>query len=156
VHESDRNRLLKHQRMLGLAAVDMSEADHAARFLRTMKPADLPLKRALETAVIVSYSRAFTKSSIVTLPRGEYAPADERLARLHDRILDLRDSRSAHTDKEADRQISVHFGSEGSAGVAETFGPVLSPEELELAHELFELQRQRFLEEAIAIEERLA
>ena len=106
--------------------------------------------------MIVSYSRAFTKSSIVTLQREEYAPADEKLSKLHDRILDLRDSRCAHTDTEADRQISVQFGPGGSAAVVENFGPVLLSEELELAHELFELQRQRFLNEAIAIEELLA
>ena len=92
----------------------------------------------------------------MTLRREEYAPADERLTKLHLRILDVRDERSAHTDKDPDRQVSVQFGPDGSAGVAETFGPVLSPEELELAHELFELQRQRCLNEAIAIEESLA
>ena len=111
MHDSKRNSLLKRQRLLGLAAVDMSEADGAARFLRTMKPAQLPVKRALETPVIVSYSRAFTRSTIVTLQREEYAPADERLARLHNRILDLRDRRCAHTDKDEDRQVSVQFGS---------------------------------------------
>jgi hypothetical protein len=50
----------------------------------------------------------------------------------------------------------LRFGPDDSAGVAETFGPVLSPEEQALAHELFELQRQRFLKEAIAIQELLA
>ena len=155
VHESERNRLLKRQRMLGLAAADMSEADGAARVLRTLNPGDFSVGRALVTAVIVSYSRAFTKSSIVTLKREEYAPGDEKLASLHDRILDLRDSRSAHTDKEAARQISVQFGSGNSVAVVENFGPVLAPGETELAHELFELQRQRFMEEAIAIQKLL-
>lgn len=156
MHESERNRLLKRQRILGLAATDMSEAQSAVRVLRNMRPADIPTKRVLETGLIASYSRGFTKSSIVTLSREEYAPADEGLAHLHYRMLELRDSRCAHTDKGADRQSSVQFGPEGSAAVVETFGPVLSPEELELAHELFELQRQRFMDEAIAIEEQLA
>ena len=75
--ESERNRLLKRQRMAGLAATDISEAQSAARVLRTMRPVDIPGKRALETALIVAYSRGFTKSSIVTLSRDEYAPADE-------------------------------------------------------------------------------
>jgi hypothetical protein len=155
MHDSERNRLLKRQRMVGLAASDMSEAQSAARALRTMKPIDIPTKRVLETGLIVSYSRSFTKSSIVTLLRDEYAPADEALANLHYRILELRDSRCAHTDKDADRQIAVQYGPDGSVGSAETFGPVLSPDEVELAHELFEVQRQRLLEEAITIDEEL-
>jgi hypothetical protein len=75
-----------------------------------MRPVDIPTKRALETALIVSYSRAFTKSSIVTLSRDDYVPADERLAHLHYRLIDLRDTRSAYTDKDADRQVSIRFG----------------------------------------------
>ena len=142
--------------MLGLAASDMRQAESAARAIPGMQPVDFHLKRALQTALVVCYSRAFTMSSIVTLKRDEYEPSGERLASLHHRILALRDSTCAHTDKDVDRDVSVQYGVDDSVAVAETFGPVLSPEELELAHELFELQRQRFLEETIAIEELVA
>ena len=107
--------------------------------------------RALETALVVCYSRAFTSSSIVTLDRHDYEPSDQRLASLHHRILALRDSTFAHSDKDVDRQISIGR----SAGVAETYGPVLTSEEFGLCPELFETQRVRLLDETIEVDERL-
>jgi hypothetical protein len=179
VHESERNRLLKRQRMLGLAMndmreaesaarllvlamSDMSQAERAARALSTVNPGDIHLRRALGTAVVVSYARAFTQSTIVTLCPKEYEPPDKELAALHHRILDLRDSESAHTDKKARREISVEGVLKELAGqknvrvVGEEFYPVLSPEELSLALRLFELQHVRFRDEAIAIGDQLS
>ncbi len=151
--ESERNRLLKRQRMLGLAASDMRQAESAARALPTTTPVDFHLRRALMTAVVVSYSRAFTKSTIVTLRREEYEPTDGQLGELHNRILDLRDTVSAHTDKNAGRTISVTQGLDDSVAVGEAFDQVLSPDDLTLGIELFEIQRVRFLDEAIKIAE---
>jgi hypothetical protein len=143
-------------RLLVLAMSDMSQAARAARALSTVNPGDIHLRRALGTAVVVSYSRAFTKSTIVTLRPEYYEPPDEKLAALHCRILALRDSESAHTDKEARREISVEQALEDFPGVTEKFYPVLSPEELSLALRLFELQHARFRDEALAIGEQLS
>jgi hypothetical protein len=156
VCESERNRLLKRRRMVGLAASDMSEAQRGLLLLQeTSLPYAIGVKHVVETGVIVSYARAFTRSSIVTLSRDEYAPENDELSRLHYRLLDLRDTRTAHTDKDADRHISVQYGVGGSVGVVESFGPVLRRDELELANELFELQRQRFLDEAVKLDKML-
>jgi hypothetical protein len=58
MHESDRNRLKKLQRALLLAASDLEQAAAAARALDA-EQSNLPLMRALETAIVVCYSRAF-------------------------------------------------------------------------------------------------
>jgi hypothetical protein len=142
--------------MVGLAMSDMRQAESAAKALANVKPGEIYLKRALGTAVVVSYARAFTKSTIVTLRPEEYEPPDADLAALHHRILELRDSDSAHTDKEAGRQISVEQVLEDFPGVTEVFYPVLSPEELSLALRLFEMQHVRFRDEALAIGEQLS
>jgi hypothetical protein len=142
--------------MVGLAMSDMRQAESAARALAEVKPGEIQLKRALGTAVVVCYARAFTQSTIVTLRPEEYAPTDAELARLHYRILALRDSESAHSDKEARREISVEQALEDFPGVTEKFYPVLSPEELSLALRLFELQHARFRDEALAIGEQLS
>jgi hypothetical protein len=161
VHESERNRLLKRQRMVGLAMSDMRQAESAARALSKVNPGEIQLKRALVTALVVSYARAFTQSTIVTLRPEEYEPPDKELAALHYRILALRDSESAHTDKGARRKISVEHVLEELAGqknvrvVEEKFDAVLSPEELSLALRLFEVQHTVFLDEALAIGEQL-
>jgi hypothetical protein len=137
--------------MLGLAASDMRQAEEAAKAIPTMTPIQFHLRRVLETGLVVAYSRAFTKSTIVTLRREDYEPADPRLADLHGRLIDLRDTVGAHTDKDADRRVSVQQGHDGSVGVGESFGPVLSPEDIALAPTLFEVQRQRFLDETTEI-----
>jgi hypothetical protein len=53
---------------------------------------------ALETAIVVSYARAFTKSSLVQLDRDAYRPTWPEQPYCHDELLKLRDSRYAHTD----------------------------------------------------------
>jgi hypothetical protein len=113
VHESERNGLLKRQRMLGLAMSDMRQAESAARALSKVNPGEIQLKRALGTAVVVSYTRAFTQISV-------------------ERVLD---------------DVSA---------VVEEFDPVLSPEELDLALRLFEVQHIRFRDEALAVGDQLS
>jgi hypothetical protein len=66
----------------------------------------------------------------------------------------LRDSESAH--KEARRKISVERVLDDVSAVVEEFDPVLSPEELDLALRLFEVQHIRFRDEALAVGDQLS
>jgi len=75
-HESERNRLRKLQTVLILAARDiMDQATAAAAALQADKSTNEAYRRALETAMAVCYMRAFTKSSLMTLP-AEYVPTE--------------------------------------------------------------------------------
>jgi hypothetical protein len=66
LHPSERNRLAKLQEALLLAGSDMDQATAAARALQS--ETEYLLARALETAIAVCYMRAFTQSSLMTLP----------------------------------------------------------------------------------------
>ena len=102
MNESERDRLSKLQTALLLAAADMDQASAAARALDA-ESEDVALMRALETAVVVCYMQAFTKSSLGTLPR-EYVPASEPV---HTDLKRLRDKVYAHTDVASDRSTST-------------------------------------------------
>ena len=61
MHESDRNRLSKLQTALLLAASDFDQAAAAAARALDAEEEDLALMRALETAIAICYSRAFSE-----------------------------------------------------------------------------------------------
>jgi hypothetical protein len=61
MHERQRTHLEKQTLVLQLAAFDMQQADAAAQAMLA-EQSDLPLRLALETAMVVCYARAFTKS----------------------------------------------------------------------------------------------
>jgi hypothetical protein len=119
MHASDRNRLTKRQTALVLASTDMKHARAALDALEN-EHASVHLMRALETAIFVSYARAFTQSSLLQLNTDEFRPVDRNLAGLHDDLLQLRDKAYAHTDKDSGRSITVEMTqttvSEDSAG----------------------------------------
>jgi hypothetical protein len=100
MHISERNRYVKLQRVLLLAASDMEQTIAAANALDHEE--DYQLARALETAMATCYARGFTTSTLMTLPR-EYRPTDPGDADLHKKLHDLRDNTYAHTDKESGR-----------------------------------------------------
>src|SRR5688572_12411444 len=87
-----------------LAASDMDQAAAAARALEDAE--DGPLARALETAMAVCYMRAFTKSSLGTLPK-EFVPTEPGEAERHASLKRLRDQFYAHTDMASGRQAQV-------------------------------------------------
>jgi hypothetical protein len=160
VSESDRNRLLKRQRALLLAASDMEQAAAAAKALAD--EADRDLARALETAIAVCYARAFTQSSIYQLSRQRYEPTDPRLAELHNELFNVRDKVYAHTDKKGGRTVSLslqavpRFEDLGKKPVRIDFGRLeewvpMPREVLPVALELFHAQRTRFHDEASRI-----
>ena len=103
---SDRNRALKRQSALLLAASDMDQAAAAVRALEAEQD-DYNLMPALETAIAVCYARAFTQSSLFPLDRNTYEPTDPVLAELHKVLCKLRDKVYAHTDKDGGRSAAV-------------------------------------------------
>ena len=100
------------QNALLLAASDMDQAAAAARALQDAT--DWALARALETAMAVCYMRAFTKSSLGTLP-DEFLPGEPGDAERHASLMRLRDKFYAHTDVASGRQAQVTIeGVEGT------------------------------------------
>jgi hypothetical protein len=97
MHESDRNRMTKLQQALLLAARDMDQAEAAVHALDA-ETENVALMRALETAIAVTYARAFTQSNLHTLA-DEWAPLHGPQLELHTALIDLRDQRYAHTDR---------------------------------------------------------
>ena len=107
MHDSERNRLAKLQTALLLAAADFDQAAAAAHALDA-EAEDAALMRALETAIAVCYSRAFTQSTLLRLG-GEYGPpAGSADAELHRFLLRTRDKVYAHTDKTSGRRTSTN------------------------------------------------
>jgi hypothetical protein len=104
MHKNERNALLKLQTVLLLASSDMDQAAAAARTLEA--ETDGVLARALETAMAVCYMRAFTTSSLMTLPN-QFVPTTSPDAELHARLRDLRDKVYAHTDRASGRSASM-------------------------------------------------
>lgn len=86
--------LLATKRLL-LAAQDMQDAREAAESL----DARVGPARPLETAIVVSYARPWTVSSIKRL-EDHWLPAGEADLRLHHALLGVRDKLYAHTDDE--------------------------------------------------------
>jgi hypothetical protein len=152
MHESERNRLVKLQQALLLAASDMDHAEAAAHALED-EGEDLALMRALETAIAVCYARAFTQSSLMTLPR-EYLPEEPSDRELHRYLADLRDTVYAHTDKASGRKASTTMTAETgevvTVEVREEWIP-LPRDLMPAAIDLFRRQARRFRRDAVGI-----
>jgi hypothetical protein len=126
----------------------MEQAEAAARALEA-ETENLPLMRALETAIAVCDARAFTKTTLGTLSP-QYVPVTPPDSDLHAWFRDRRDKEYAHTDKKGSRIASVEGGRlDGNVVTVmlrEQSEP--SPRELiALAIELFQRQRHRLREE---------
>lgn len=151
MHESERNRLVKRQTALLLAASDMDQAAAAARALQT--EADGVLARALETAIAVAYMRPFTGQPPGRLP-DEYFPNTSPDAEIHGELKRLRDKVYAHTDAASGRSTSLKTATREGDIVAVEWREQWLPlprEDLPdlIAH--FERQRDRFRSEAASI-----
>ncbi len=103
MHESERNRLIKLEKAMSLAAADMTEVIAATEMLDA-ESEDYAKMLACETAIAVAYARAFTQSTLYKLPHDDYRPDDLDLAWLHDELYRLRRLKYAHTDKDSGRQ----------------------------------------------------
>jgi hypothetical protein len=97
---------------LGLACFDMGEAAFAAMSLR--QDHDARTRRLIETAMVVSYMRPFTRSSLLRATLSEYVPMQPPESDLHDRLKTLRDETYAHTDKEVERRFLFSLGYEAA------------------------------------------
>jgi hypothetical protein len=111
MHPSERNRLTKLQTALLLAASDFDQAAAAARALKGEQD-DLGLMRALETAIVVCYARAFSTSNLLRLG-AKHKPADSLSdSLLHKYLEDRRDTTYAHTDPAGGRRASLRFAAQ--------------------------------------------
>jgi hypothetical protein len=152
VHESERNWLLKLQRVLLLVASDIDQAEAAARALATQSEG--VLARALETVMAVCYMRAFTTSSLMKLPPA-YLPSTPSDLELHNGLEELRNKVYAHTDKASGRTASIEItgvsGEVTSAAWREEWMP-FPREMIDACLGLFERQRRKFQIGAAAIQ----
>ena len=151
--ESERNRLLKQQKAVLLAASDMEEAAAAARALVGIE--DGPLAHALETAIIVCYARPFTTGDR-RVPRGFDELDSESDASLHAELKKLRDEAYAHTDEGSGREIARYAITERGDGTAEiSYWEARLPierESLPLVISLCERQAERMKSAAIRLQ----
>ena len=142
-----------------LAADDMGQAIAAAKTLRDEED-DRNLMLALECAMAVCYMRAFTKSTLMTLP-DKFVPSvdrgdSEQDVELHKWFDERRDTAYAHTDKDSGRMAVVLPLEDGSGGAAWHLGWVPFPREwINPAVDLFQRQRERFRGKALELEKKI-
>lgn len=159
MHESERNARLKRQKALALAASDMNVAMSAAQALLDGIVDDHDtfgdLATALETAVVVSYMRAFTWSrGLKQLEAEQYVLADDAYARLHELFKNLRDTVYAHTDANTEREITLEFKPGGSMLSTELWPP-LGKDDLEAAIKMFDDLEGQFRTEIFEIQDEI-
>jgi len=86
----------------------MLQAAAAARLLN--QEDDFHARRALETAISVSYARPWIDSNRGGKLKAKWLPADDLDRDLHNRLLDLRHKTYAHTDPAGGRSARAHVG----------------------------------------------
>jgi hypothetical protein len=97
MHESDRNRTRNEIRRLVFAQSDMTQAAIAANTLAG-EHLNGDLCRALETAIVVCYSRPYDRRNKAGPLREESYPTDAAQRAMHDALFALRDQVYAHND----------------------------------------------------------
>ena len=142
-----------------LATMDMEEARSAAQlliFLMTEKISGYPghihqLEKALETSVCVSYARAFTQTNFthdkkpLNATDVNYLDTEQKL--LHEKLIELRMWRYAHTDRSShsQRHAQVLNGGDGVAGFSESW-VALDKNTLDMIIKLCDLNRDQWRE----------
>jgi hypothetical protein len=135
-----------------LAAEDMDQATAAATRLREDTSNDAAWRRALETAMAVSYMRPFTTGAW-KLP-GKYVPKAAPEKDLHRDLKDLRNRVYAHSDEASGRSASMTTkATSGDIVTIEYRSAWLAfrVENLPAVLALFHEQRERFRTDAAAI-----
>ncbi|MGB2875792.1 MAG: hypothetical protein WBB76_10005 [Gaiellaceae bacterium] len=144
-----------------LAGSDMDQAAAAARELIKLNDQgveEVPLRRALETALVVCYMRPFTASSSMAVS-SKYIPKDPPDSELHTWLWERRHKAYAHTDAVASgRTASAKILSATQPGgweieFAETW-IAIPPEMLEPFIDFFERQQGRFFNDAADLQRR--
>jgi hypothetical protein len=106
--------------LLPLAAADMREAAAAATWLREFrrkkrpKPEEHYLARIVESGMVVSYWRSFSKSKKLGRLPAEYVPKERR--DLHKRLQELRNKVYAHVDEHPFRTAKFALRSDEGTG----------------------------------------
>lgn len=98
MHESEKNRLVNEIRRYRLAQADMRQVIAAVDALADEHHNGY-LCRALETAIVVGYARAFAAGNEIETLGDEWTADDPGMRRFHDELLRLRDQLYAHTDR---------------------------------------------------------
>lgn len=115
------------------------------------------LGRALETAIVVCYARAFAGGNEIGTLGDSSAPTDPEMRRYHDELLRLRDQVYAHTDRRGGARDVEDVGAlVGLDKVAytESFRP-FKPTALAAIVTLAKQQEERFREDVQKLEDRL-
>ena len=144
--------LEKLKESLILAAEDMDQTTAAAVALRSDTSDDENWRRALETAIAVSYMRPFTTGAW-KLPN-KYVPRARGPKELHTRLNDLRNKVYAHSDKASGRSASMKTVTTSAGIETISYGSswwAFPIEDLPAVQALCHDQRQRFLTDAAAI-----
>jgi hypothetical protein len=147
-----RRGLEKKKVSLILAAEDMDQALAAAVALRADTSTDQAWRRALETAMAVSYMRPFTEGAW-QLP-DKYAPKGESEKALHRDLKDLRNKVYAHSDAASGRSAWMTTRATSGDAVTIDYGSgwlAFRVENLPAVQALCADQRERFLTDAAAI-----
>jgi hypothetical protein len=134
--------------LLALAASDMKQCAAAARLL--VKRSDVNERRSLETAIAISYARAFSKRSFGKLDDKTRRPHDDVGQRLHKRLIKMRNRVYAHLDQDRSGLVTIALDDDSfirSVGVGEQWKPIARPD-LPLIVEMCEEQAGRFAEAA--------
>jgi hypothetical protein len=141
MNESDRNRLIREIRFLVLAAKDMQLVDDAVGLLSSSRSAVVgdPL---IEAGLFTIYARPYSPDSERRVLREEWLPADPRDRKLHDRMIELRNTLYAHTDPDSPRGVEDVFGEH----VYAESRPMLNPNAFPQLAALAQAQRDRFRE----------
>jgi hypothetical protein len=159
-NSGERDWLVRRLRLFLLAEADMAQAAAAARALQDESEGNGPLRRALETAIAVSYARPFAAGNRAGSLGTGWEPANPRQAAFHDALIDLRNQVYAHTDRTEARsvvdlkQLLGLKQDEGGRRYAEEWQALnvqLLPEIIGLAAS----QQERFREEITKLEARL-
>jgi len=143
-------------RALYWAEVHVTEARDAARFLLDSKVTSPTVQQAILAGVVVCYARSFGKNQGMSMVPGKFREFENaRLKRIHDILLDVRDTVYAHKDmaREADhlpssarlidyRRIGIRISEDG-ASTWFVNRPILPIERLGDIVELCEFQLER-------------
>jgi hypothetical protein len=141
MNESDRNRLLREIRFLVLAAKDMELVEGAVDLLTSSRSPVVgdPL---IEAGLFTIYARPYTPDNKRRVLSEDWLPADPRDRKLHDRMIELRDTIYAHTDRDSPRRVEDVFGEHSYAESR----PMLNPNAFPRLAALAQSQRDRFRE----------
>jgi hypothetical protein len=139
-----------------LATQDMAEARGAVEFLNSSTHLNSNVRRALETAIPVAYSRPWGKANTIGALGDHWLPETPGWLELHRALIVIRNKVYAHTDEEINARGIVDI-SPMTGGA----GPVFATEWVPLdphpaIAQLAARQRDRFSEGARELQERLA